>query len=318
MKTILVTGASGYVGSLLIKKLINHENGALHIIGTDIRPRYFTKGKNKFTFKPGDLTTGEVAELIGQYRPEVVIHLAAIVAPAPEMKRDLIFDVEVEGTRRLLEACIRYHVSKFITSSSGAAYGYHHDNPDRLKEDDALRGNEEFAYSWHKRLVEEILEDYRNSHPALKQVIFRISTVLGENTRNDITRLFHQKRITGLKGTDTPFVIIWDEDLLECLVTAALTGVEGIYNIAGDGVITLREMAGIIGKPFRALPAGLVRTALAIAKPLKLSRYGPEQVKFLQYRPVLDNRKLKEEFAYMPRKTSREAFLYYAEKNGLV
>ena len=51
---------------------------------------------------------------------------------------------------------------------------------------------------------------------------------------------------------------------------------------------------------------------------MKLSRYGPEQVKFLQYRPVLDNQKLKNEFGHTPVKTSKEAFLYYAEKNNLL
>ena len=318
MRTILVTGASGYIGSLLIRKLISYENEDLHIIGTDIRPKYFTQGKNKFTFKPGDLTTGEVADLIGRYGPDTVIHLAAIVAPAPEMTRDFIYEVEVNGTKRILDACVDNAVSKFITTSSGAAYGYHSDNPEWLKEEDSLRGNEEFAYSWHKRLVEEMLADYRRDRPDLNQVIFRVSTILGDHTKNDITNLFQQKRITGVKGTDTPFVIIWDEDLLECLVKAAFSDATGIYNVAGDGVITLREMAGIIRKPFRALPPGLIKTALAVAKPLKLSRYGPEQVKFLQYRPVLDNSKLKAEFAYTPKKSSREAFLHYAEKNDLV
>ena len=43
------------------------------------------------------------------------------------------------------------------------------------------------------------------------------------------------------------------------------------------------------------LPAGLLRAVLAVLHPLRLSRYGPEQVDFLRYRPVLDNRRLKEE-----------------------
>jgi UDP-glucose 4-epimerase len=56
------------------------------------------------------------------------------------------------------------------------------------------------------------------------------------------------------------------------------------------------------------LPASLVGGALAILKRLGLTKYGPEQVNFLRYRPVLDNRRLKDEFGYVPRKTSAEAF----------
>ena len=66
-----------------------------------------------------------------------------------------------------------------------------------------------------------------------------------------------------------------------------------------------------MGKPLIELPADLLRAVLAVAKPLRLSRYGPEQVKFVQYRPVLDNRRLKEVFGYLPRKTSSEVFDFY-------
>jgi len=42
-----------------------------------------------------------------------------------------------------------------------------------------------------------------------------------------------------------------------------------------------------------------------------LTQYGPDQILFMQYRPVLDNRKLKEVFGYTPQKTSLETFLFY-------
>jgi UDP-glucose 4-epimerase len=56
------------------------------------------------------------------------------------------------------------------------------------------------------------------------------------------------------------------------------------------------------------LPAGLLRGALRIGSMLGISRYGPEQLDFLRYRPVLLNTALKERFGYTPRKTSADAF----------
>jgi UDP-glucose 4-epimerase len=56
------------------------------------------------------------------------------------------------------------------------------------------------------------------------------------------------------------------------------------------------------------LPAWLLRSALKVLRSVGLTRYGPEQVDFLRYRPVLANRRLKEEFGYTPRKTSAEVF----------
>ncbi len=65
---------------------------------------------------------------------------------------------------------------QIIVTSSGAAYGYHADNPEWLTEDDPVRGNEAFAYSHHKRLVEEMLAVCRTQHPELRQVVLRVGT----------------------------------------------------------------------------------------------------------------------------------------------
>ena len=57
--------------------------------------------------------------------------------------------------------------------------------------------------------------------------------------------------------------------------------------------------------------------ALALAKPLGLTQYGPEQVRFLQYRPVLDNGALKADFGYTPELTSAEVFDLWRRQAGL-
>ena len=94
----------------------------------------------------------------------------------------------------------------------------------------------------------------------------------------------------------------------QALIRALTDGPPGIYNVAGDGTMTMAEIVAALGKRPRRIPARLLRTALAVLKPLRLSPYGPEQVGFLQYRPVLDNSRLKAVFGYVPKKTSREAF----------
>jgi UDP-glucose 4-epimerase len=106
-------------------------------------------------------------------------------------------------------------------------------------------------------------------------------------------------------NVEWPFVIVWDADVVGAIVRGIHTGGTGIYNLAGDGTLTLREIAALLGKPYVALPAPLVAGALRLLKRLGLSQYGPEQVDFLRYRPVLSNRRLKEEFGYTPAKTTR-------------
>ena len=174
-----------------------------------------------------------------------------------------------------------------------------------------MRGNPEFAYADHKRLIEELLARYRKEHPKLKQLIFRPGTVLVRNTDNSITKLFLGKRILGLRGFDTPFVFIWDQDVTDCVLRGIEEEKEGIFNLAGDGVVTLKDIAALTAKPYIELPLFVFKSALWLMQKLGATPHGPEQVLFLQYRPVLANHKLKSEFGYIPKMTSKEAFLYF-------
>ena len=77
---------------------------------------------------------------------------------------------------------------------------------------------------------------------------------------------------------------------------------------AGGHALTIEEIAHRLGKRTLPIPEIVLRSALALLKPLRLTQYGPEQTKFLQYRPVLDNARLKSEFGYTPDLTSSDAF----------
>jgi UDP-glucose 4-epimerase len=213
----------------------------------------------------------------------------------------------------VLEACLGAGVRKLVYTSSGAAYGYHADNPEWIDEDAPLRGNPEFAYSDHKRQVEELLARWRAEHPELLQLVFRPGTILGARARNQITNLFEKPLVMGLAGAASPFVLVWDEDVVGAILRGVHEGGTGIFNLAGDGTLGLREMAARLRKPYVALPAALVAAALWLGQRLSLTQYGPEQVGFLRHRPVLSNRRLKEEFGYVPRKTTREVFELFAE-----
>ncbi|KUJ81158.1 SDR family oxidoreductase [Ruegeria profundi] len=304
MTRILITGAAGAVGTALLQLLGQRTD--LEVIATDIREPSNLPSNTRFAKL--DVTSDDPQSVILAERPDTVVHLASIVTPGPISTRDLEYLVDVEGTRNVLGAAIAGGVQRFVVTSSGAAYGYHPDNPVPLSETDALRGNKEFAYSWHKRLVEEMLAEARETAPDLEQVVLRVGTVLGEKIENQITALFHKPRLLGLMGSDSPFVFIWDQDLAQILVRAAIDGPAGIYNVSGDGALTVSQIAAAMGKRVRWLPPGLVKIALKLARPLGLTRYGPEQVRFLLYRPVLDNTALKSRFGYHPKLSSSEAF----------
>ena len=310
MTIVLVTGAGGYLGKQFVPALV--EAGVTRVVAFDVRELPDAERVPGVVYQVGDVRDSEVVDVLSEHAIDCVVHLAAIVTPPKGSTRELEHSIDVLGTRNVLQACIDAGVRQLVVSSSGAAYGYHADNPVPLVETDALRGNPEFAYSDHKRQVEEMLAVARTEHPELRQLIFRPGAILGDTTSNQITNLFEQRFVLGIAGTDAPFTFVWDRDVVACLVRGVVTNAEGIYNLAGDGMTTMPEIARRLGKRYLPVPAWLLRGALTVAKPLKLSQYGPEQVDFLRYRPVLSNDKLKTEFGYTPTLTSDEVFDRYA------
>ena len=309
MSRVFITGGAGFLGSHVAAALAL-EPGVDLVVAGDLRPP--ASPLDDVVFERCDVTEpGALAPLLQRHRIDVVIHLAAIVSPGRD--HDLEYRVDVDGSRHVLEACVAAGVSRVVVSSSGAAYGYHADNPEWLRESDALRGNDEFPYSRHKRLVEEMLAEYRETHPELEQVVFRIGTILGPTVRNQITALWDGGRILAIRGSDSPFVFVWVDDVAGAMVRAATGGPAGIYNVAGDGRMTVHEIASRLGKPLLTVGAGVLAAALRIGRAVRLTVHGPEQVGFLRYRPVLANDSLTAEFGFTPAKTSREAFEAYLQ-----
>ncbi|GAB1389257.1 MAG: UDP-glucose 4-epimerase [Rubrivivax sp.] len=311
---ILVTGAGGYLGSQLVAALAQREGHAGRLLAVDVRPPRADLPAG-VAYAQMDVRAPELRALFVERRPEVVVHLASIVTPGPGSDRAFEYSVDVGGSENVLRACAAAGVRRLIVSSSGAAYGYHADNPGWITEDQPLRGNKSFAYAHHKRLVEELLARARQDQPQLEQVIFRIGTILGERVSNQITALFDKPRLLAIRGSDSPFVFVWDQDVVGAMLHAIADGPPGVYNLAGDGALTLPQIAERLGKRCLVLPAGLLRAALALLHPLGLTRYGPEQVDFLRWRPVLANTRLKTVFGYTPRLSSAEVFdLYLAAR----
>lgn len=380
-KTVLVTGASGYLGKHLIHALASDPEGIQEIIAADIRnPSPETREKG-VTYLEADVRSLDMSKIIKAHSVDTIVHLATIVTPPKGSSHDLAYSIDVIGTQNILNACIENHVKKIIVTSSGAAYGYYADNAPLLTEDDPIRGNREFPYSYHKRLVEEMLAEYRKEYPQLKQIVFRPGTILGENVSNQITNLFEKKIVLGIKGADSPFVFIWDQDVVNCIKMGIKEDKTGIYNLAGDGALTMKQIAGILEKRYveisdtlleklfglfqkiQGVQSNIKKSIPSIVGPVimnfqlvqdmltgflprsvhplveklhkaqnqlgqilpenmgplfellddNLPPYGPEQVVFLKYRPVLSNQNLKNKFGYTPLKTSEDVFRFYLD-----
>ena len=308
MSTVLVTGGTGYVGRLALEELALA--GVAGVVSIDVRRP--TDPVDGVTYLTEDVRSADLAGLCRDHDVGAIVHLAAIVDPPPDMDDQTLRSIDVGGTRRVLAAAIETGVEHVTVTSSGAAYGYHRSNRGRrLTEDDPVRGSTAFTYSRHKAEVERLLARHRLVHPEVGQLVLRPGTILGADTDNQITALFTAPVVVGLRDTDVPFVFVWDRDVAAVIARGVTERTTGVYNLAGDGVVTLREIAAIEHRPYLPLPAELLTGALRVLERFGLTRYGPEQVDFLRYRPVLANDRCKEAFPGLPTKTSAEVYAFH-------
>lgn len=318
MKRVFVTGGSGFLGRSVVRGLAGRSGEVGLVVSGDLRLPDRVRRLDGVEYAACDVTdAAAVSRAIGEHRIDTVVHLASIVNPGRSTTVEQEYAVDVTGSRNVFDACLEHGVGRVVVSSSGAAYGYHADSPAWLTEDDPVRGNDTFPYSRHKRLVEEMLAELRRTSPELGQVVLRIGTILGETVDNQITDLFRKKRLLKIRGSDSPFVFIWDQDVVGVMLQAVLGEVTGIFNVAGDGAMTVDEIAAELGKGVLTIPVGVLKGALAVANRLGLSEHDPAQTDFLRYRPVLDNTRLKRDFGYIPQYTSREAFTAWRKSQRL-
>jgi dihydroflavonol-4-reductase len=183
MADILVTGGAGLVGSELIRQLLQQ--------GNKVRALYNStpltiNNPNLEVFKCDILDPIELAKTMEGIKQ--VYHCAAIISFHPNEKRKL-FQVNIEGTANVVNACLEEGVNKLVHVSSVAALGRSNNNEPRTEEMNWDGLATYSAYGKSKHLAE--MEVWRGTGEGLNAVVVNPSIVLGgDNWENGSTALF--------------------------------------------------------------------------------------------------------------------------------
>lgn len=251
---LLVTGACGYKGSVLVPKLLNQGH---EVIGLDIMWfGNFLKPHPNLTVIQGDVRDIDAIDLTGV---DAIIHLSSVANdPCSDLDPQLTWEISALATMQLADKAARVGVKRFIYASSGSVYGIK-DEP-QVTEDLVLKPLSE--YNKTKMVGERVLLSYAND--MIVQIV-RPATVCGYSPRmrldvsvNMLTmQALTKGKITIFGGNQTrPNIHIDDiTDLYIFLLDRP--DVTGIYN-AGFENISILEIAQRV---VRHVPAELVVTA---------------------------------------------------------
>jgi UDP-glucose 4-epimerase len=121
---IFITGGTGFIGTHLCKKLLelNHDVTIYDNFSNSLKQNFLSKIKQKTTLISGDIL--DCSKLVTSMKNhDIVIHLAAQISVSESMKNpEQTFDVNVNGTQNVLNACLQNNITKIITTSTAAVY----------------------------------------------------------------------------------------------------------------------------------------------------------------------------------------------------
>ncbi len=209
MATVLVTGCAGFIGSHTTERLLQRGDVVIGVdnfdplfYGREIKERNlrWAREQRNFVFVEADICDEETMRaLFERYRPQKVVHLAALAGVVPSLERPVDYDrVNVLGTVILLELSRRYGVEMFVFASSSSVYGADTQAPFC---EDAPAVRPISPYGATKRMGELIAYTFHHLH-GLPVTCLRFFTVYGPRQRPDLA--IHKFARLMLKGEPLP------------------------------------------------------------------------------------------------------------------
>jgi nucleoside-diphosphate-sugar epimerase len=257
MKRCLVTGASGFVGANLVRRLL----GDGHEVHALLRPEHQgwrLSGVTALQAHPVDLVDREqVRQAVQRIRPEWVFHLAAYGAYSSQTGFARMVDINLMGTVSLLDACSDIGVESFVYTGSSSEYGYKDHPP---LEDELLEPNSHYAITkaaatHYCQFVARKLD--------FNAVAVRLYSIYGPY--EEPTRLLPTLIAHGLRGTLPPLVspatardFVYVDDAVDALIAVARKSPRrgAVYNLCTGTQTTLatvvetaRKLMGIAVEP---------------------------------------------------------------------
>jgi dolichol-phosphate mannosyltransferase len=243
MERTLVTGAGGFVGANLVRRLLAAGEMPLAVVrpGSD-RWRLADLGDELEVVELDFRDRDAVATLIAERAPRRVFHLAAHGAYSSQRDVPRILETNLVATASLLDACLAAGSEAFINSGSSSEYGFKDHAP---REDERLVPNSAYAVG---KAAAAMYCAHRATEVEARIVTLRLYSAYGP--WEDPGRLIPTLAVAGLEGTLPPLVdprvgrdFVHVDDVVDAYLLAAVSGRSGgIYNV-GTGVQTTLAQA---------------------------------------------------------------------------
>jgi len=286
MEKVLITGISGGQGRLLTRRLLD----GCEVCGVD---RVAWEGRpREVDVHVVDLRKKKFEDVIRTELPNAIVHMGFIRHFRGEEKTR--HDVNVRGTKQLLDHCAQYGVQKLVVVSSGYVYGAFPENPFYMDEDHPISASRSYPEIRDLVEVDTLASAFIWRYPTIQTCVLRPVNVLGYFVHSMIGQYLKQKRIPTLMGFDPMMQFIHEEDLAEAIALALAQGLRGVFNVTGPGEVPLHTAIQETGGSALPLPEPIVRPLFSRMFDWGMWPYPPGALDYLKYPVTLSGKRFVE------------------------
>jgi nucleoside-diphosphate-sugar epimerase len=274
--TVAVTGATGNVGTALLRRLTDPASGIAEVRGLARRQPPTEAPYDRVRWHLVDLgrSTGETELPAFLDGVDAVVHLAWALQPG--RKPEKLRQVNVEGTRRVMDAAVAAGVAHVVHMSSLGAYA-----PaavgQRVTEDWPVTGIPTAQYSRDKSAAEQVVREVVGRRTGVTLTVVRPTLVLQPEAGSEIGRYFLGPLVYGaVRALPRPIArwlplpapglhvgFVHADDVADAIVRMLDRRAAGPFNLTAEPLVDAGELARALGTRRLPVPAVVVRTALS-------------------------------------------------------
>jgi len=304
-RVVLVTGVSRDLGRRFARAVAD-DPSVQRVIGVDVVPPRGDAGA--VSFVRADIRNPVIAKVIAKEDVDTVVHMSIISTPGSAGGRVPMKELNVIGTMQLLAACQKApSVRRLVVKSTTTVYGASNRDPAMFTEDMEPRRAPRSGYAKDVAEIEGYVRGFARRRPDVRTTVLRCANVIGPHVESPLTSYFRLPVIPTVAGFDARLQFLHEDDLHDVLTHAVSTEVPGTFNVAGDGVLTLKQAVRRLQRPTVAMPGFGVGAVGQLLRSARLAEFSPEQIGFLTYGRGVDTTRMRTELGFSPRFTTAEA-----------
>ncbi len=288
---VLVTGLGTFWGSRLAQELEARPDVEI-IVGVDTTEPVLPLERTEFV--RADSSYSILQRIVHATQVDTILHTHLIV-DSTKLTGRAMHEINVIGTMNLVAAAgtAGSPVRKIVVKSSTLVYGSNYQDPYFFREETPRTRGAQTSIERTLLECESFVRDFAEDNPHVLVTMLRFSNVLGDHMQTPFAHALRMPMAPEVFGFDPRLQFTHEDDVVNALMYATTHEASGIYNVAGDGMVTWSEVCRILGKRRLALPPLLTNAAAGPLRGLGVLDLPPEMLALLRYGRGVDNSRFK-------------------------